>query len=69
MFAGINMYTYLKFGLPRVMPMGLDEVHLNTNFVLWTMTFLAFCFAGCYSVTETIRLAELLSSNISFSLQ
>ena len=35
MFAGINMYTYLKFGLPRVMPMGLDEVYLNTNFVLW----------------------------------
>lgn len=23
------MYTYLKFGLPRVMPMGLDEVQLD----------------------------------------
>ena len=21
------MYTYLKFGLPRVMPMGLEEVY------------------------------------------
>ena len=52
------MYTYLKFGLPRVMPMGLDEVYLNTNFVLWTMTFLAFCFAGCYSVIETIRFSR-----------
>ena len=29
------MYTYLKFGLPRVMPMGLEEVVLyQTNFVL-----------------------------------
>lgn len=24
--SGINMYTYLKFGLPRVMPPGLEEV-------------------------------------------
>ena len=24
--SGINMYTYLKFGLPRVMPPGMEEV-------------------------------------------
>ena len=26
---GINMYTYLKFGLPRVMPFGMDEVRIK----------------------------------------
>ena len=29
------MYTYLKFGLPRVMPMGMEEVYsYQTNLFL-----------------------------------
>ena len=30
-FLGINMYTYLKFGLPRVMPFGMEEVRLKLS--------------------------------------
>ena len=28
------MYTYLKFGLPRVMPLGMDEVEFVTVILL-----------------------------------
>merc|ERR1719356_643500 len=28
---GINMYTYLKFGLPRVMPFGMDEALAHSS--------------------------------------
>ena len=28
---GINMYTYLKFGLPRVMSFGMEEVRIKLD--------------------------------------
>ena len=70
------MYTYLKFGLPRVMPLGLEEVYkYQTNLfsLNWLKTnrsdsiqfYLGFCQGDDrYSVIETISLSKSLSGNI-----